>query len=104
LSDTADAASQTRDWLATRSASRHLAALQRHQRAEIVAAQAQMYSRLGLDMHLALINGAAGLVSFRDGKPFSVGGFTVRGYRIVEMDFLADPERLGRLDLTILGD
>jgi RNA polymerase sigma factor (sigma-70 family) len=72
--------------------------------AEIVAAQAQMYSRLGLDVHLALINGAVGLVSFRDGKPFSVGGFTVRGDRIVEMDFLADPERLGRLDLTILGD
>jgi RNA polymerase sigma-70 factor (ECF subfamily) len=71
---------------------------------EIVAAQAQMYSRLGLDIHLALINGAVGLVSFRDGKPFSVGGFTVRGGRIVEMDFLADPERLGRLDLTILGD
>jgi RNA polymerase sigma factor (sigma-70 family) len=72
--------------------------------AEMVAAQAQMYSGLGLDIHLALINGAVGLVSFRDGKPFSVGGFTVRGGRIVEMDFLADPERLGRLDLTILGD
>ena len=72
--------------------------------AESVAAQAQMYSRLGLDVRAALINGAVGLVSFRDGKPFSVGGFTVRGGRIVEMDFLADPERLGRLDLTILGD
>jgi RNA polymerase sigma factor (sigma-70 family) len=68
--------------------------------AEIVAAQAQMYSRLGLDVHLALINGAVGLVSFRDGKPFSVGGFTVRGDRIVEMDFLADPDRLAQLDLT----
>ncbi len=72
--------------------------------AESVAAQAQMYSRLGLDVRAALINGAVGLVSFRDGKPFSVGGFTVRGGRIVEMDFLADPERLGGLDLTILGD
>jgi RNA polymerase sigma factor (sigma-70 family) len=72
--------------------------------AELVAAQAQMYSRLGLDVRLALINGAVGLVSFRDGKPFSVGGLTVRGRRIVEMDFLADPDRLGQLDLTILGD
>jgi hypothetical protein len=27
---------------------------------------------------------------------------TVRGGRIVEMDFLADPERLAALDLTIL--
>ena len=34
--------------------------------------------------------------------PFSVGGLTVRGGRIVEIDILADPERLSRLDLTIL--
>jgi hypothetical protein len=36
----------------------------------------------------------------RDGRPFSVGGFTVSGGRIVEMDILADPERLSRLDLS----
>ena len=35
-------------------------------------------------------------------QPFSVGGFTVRDGRIVAMDILADPERLRRLDLTIL--
>jgi hypothetical protein len=29
--------------------------------------------------------------------------FTVRRRRIVEIDALADPERLRRLDLTILG-
>ena len=41
----------------------------------------------------------------RDGEPFSVGAFTIRGGRIVEIDILADPERLRRLDLTILdGD
>ena len=70
--------------------------------AEKVASQAQMYSRFGLDMRPALINGAVGLVTFRDGRPFSVGGFTVRGGRIVEMDWLADPERLSRLDLALL--
>jgi RNA polymerase sigma-70 factor, ECF subfamily len=43
-------------------------------------------------------------VSMRDGEPFSIGGVTVRGGKIVEMDFLADPERLRRLDLTILDD
>jgi RNA polymerase sigma-70 factor (ECF subfamily) len=63
-----------------------------------------MYSRLGLDIRPALINGTAGLVTFHEGRPFSVGGFTVRGGKIVEMDFLADPERLGRLDLTVLPD
>jgi hypothetical protein len=51
----------------------------------------------------ALVNGAAGLVATRDGQPFSVGGFTVRG-KIVEIDILADPARLAELDLKILDD
>jgi len=70
--------------------------------AEAVAAQAKMYSRLDLVVHPALVNGAVGLVSTRDGRPFSVGGITVRDGKIVEMDWLADPERLAQLDLTIL--
>jgi hypothetical protein len=52
-------------------------------------------------MQPALINGAAGLVSTRDGQPFSVGGYTVRDRRIVEIDILADPAGLRQLDLTI---
>ena len=72
--------------------------------AEAVAGQAQMYSRLGLVVHSALINGAVGAVTTRDGQPFSVGAITVRDGRIVEMDWLADPERLALLDLTILDD
>ena len=55
-------------------------------------------------MRRALVNGAAGIVAFRDGRPFSVGAFTVRNGRIVEIDFLADPERIAQLDLTELGD
>ena len=55
-------------------------------------------------MRPALVNGAAGAVSTRDGEPFSVGGVTVRGGKIVEIDILADPERLRQLDLTILDD
>ncbi len=69
-----------------------------------VARQAQGYSRLGLLVQPALVNGVAGAVSTLDGEPFSVGGFTVRDGRIVAIDILADPERLGRLDLTILED
>ncbi len=71
---------------------------------EAVAGQAAFYSQLGLEMKPALINGAVGLVTMRDGRPFSVGAFTVRRGRIVEMDWLADAERLGELDLTILDD
>src|SRR3954447_15383813 len=46
--------------------------------AEAVAGQAFTYSQLGLVTRPALINGAVGVVTTRDGEPFSVGGFTVR--------------------------
>jgi RNA polymerase sigma-70 factor, ECF subfamily len=72
--------------------------------AEAVARQALSYSQMGLLIRPALVNGAAGIVTFRDGEPFSVGGYTVRNRKIVEIDFLADRERLRQLDLTILDD
>jgi RNA polymerase sigma factor (sigma-70 family) len=72
--------------------------------AEAVVSNAVTYSRMGLVMHPALINGAVGMVTTRDGKPFSIGAVTVRDGKIVEMDFLADSERLARMDLKILGD
>ena len=71
--------------------------------AEAVATQAQSYSRLGLEMHPALVNGAPGLVTTRGGELFSVGGFTIRRGRIVAMDILADPARLAALDVSALG-
>jgi RNA polymerase sigma factor (sigma-70 family) len=70
--------------------------------ARAVAGQALFYSRLGLDIRPVLVNGAVGAVALRDGEPFSVGAVTVRGGKIVELDFLADPERLRELDLTVL--
>jgi RNA polymerase sigma factor (sigma-70 family) len=72
--------------------------------AAAVAGQAAVYSQLGLVIRPALINGAVGIVTTRDGRPFSVGAFTVRGGKIVELDFLADATRLRELDLTILDD
>jgi RNA polymerase sigma-70 factor (ECF subfamily) len=63
-----------------------------------------MWSRADLSLRRALINGAAGIVSLRDGRPFSVGAPIVRNGRIVELDFLADPDRLAQLDLTVLLD
>jgi RNA polymerase sigma factor (sigma-70 family) len=70
--------------------------------AATVASQALAYSRLGLLIQPALINGVPGAVTTRDGQPFSVGAFTVRGGKIVTLDILADPARLRQLDLTIL--
>jgi RNA polymerase sigma-70 factor (ECF subfamily) len=70
--------------------------------AAAVAGQAQLYSQMGLVPRPALVNGVPGIVSLRDGEPFSVGAFTVRGRRIVAIDILADPERLRGLDLSAL--
>jgi ketosteroid isomerase-like protein len=75
----------------------------RFEGAETVARQALMWSRVDLTLQKALINGAAGIVAMRDGQPFSVAAITVRAGRIVEMDILADPARLSRLDLAVLG-
>jgi RNA polymerase sigma factor (sigma-70 family) len=70
--------------------------------AAAVAGQALSYAQIGLDVRPALINGVAGAVAFRQGQPFSIGAVTVRNGKIVELDFLADQERLRELDLTIL--
>jgi RNA polymerase sigma factor (sigma-70 family) len=65
--------------------------------------RARSYATLGAVGHIVLVNGAVGTVTFVDGKPFSVGSVVVRGGRIVEIDFLGDPARLARLDLSFLG-
>jgi RNA polymerase sigma factor (sigma-70 family) len=70
--------------------------------ADVVARQALTYARLALEVRDVLVNGVAGGVSIRNGRPFSLGSFTIRGGRIVTMEFLADPARLAELDLTAL--
>jgi hypothetical protein len=70
--------------------------------ANAVAEAALAFASLDLRVQAALINDAAGAVSTHEGEPFSVLGFTVRGRRIAEIDILADPERLRRLDLSDL--
>ena len=75
--------------------------------AENVAGQALAYSRRreGRLVRPALVNGAPGFVSRTpDGRPFSVVGITVAGGRIVEIDILADPLRLAKLDLAETED
>jgi RNA polymerase sigma-70 factor (ECF subfamily) len=72
--------------------------------AEAVAGRALTFSRIDLTMRRALINGAAGMVSFLHGEPFSIAAFTIADGAIAEIDFLADPERIARLDLAVVGD
>lgn len=69
-----------------------------------VAGQALVFDQPSALVRPALVNGAAGVVVTLGGHPFAVMGFTVSRGRIVEIDVLADPERLGRLDLAVLDD
>ena len=69
-----------------------------------VAEQALTFARLSPFVRPALVNGAAGVVVAPRGRPFSVMAFTVTQGKIVAIDGLADPERLGRLDLAVLDE
>ena len=70
--------------------------------AAAVAERAMTYARLSPLVRPALVNGTAGVVVAPAGRVIAVMAFTVSDGRIVEMDTLNDPERLARLDLTVL--
>src|SRR5262249_44752605 len=72
--------------------------------AQAVAKQALNFARLSPLVRQGLVNGGAGVVVAPGGQPHSVMGFTVRQGKIAEIDILADPQRLGRLDLTFLDE
>jgi RNA polymerase sigma factor (sigma-70 family) len=63
-------------------------------------AQAQRYAPLGKFARPVLVNGGPGLLVARQGQPLALMAATVRGDVITEIDILADPDRLARLDLT----
>jgi RNA polymerase sigma factor (sigma-70 family) len=70
--------------------------------AAAVAGQALSFARLTPFARPALVNGAAGVVAATRGRPISVMAFTITDGKIVAIDILTDPERLRRLDLTVL--
>ena len=59
-----------------------------------------MFDQPSARLRSVLVNGAAGVVVTVDGEPFAVMAFTVSGGRIVEIDVLADADRLNRLDVA----
>lgn len=70
-----------------------------------VATSALTFRRAAANATRTLVNGLPGGVAWLpDGRPFAVLAFTVVGGRIVEIDVLADPERLARLDLAAFAD
>ncbi len=52
----------------------------------------------------ALVNGAVGAVWAAGGQPRVVFSFTITRGKIVEIDLVADPERLRQLNLVVLDN
>jgi hypothetical protein len=71
--------------------------------AAAVARQALIGALPTAQLHPALVNGAAGVVVTVRGRPFAVLGFTVTDGRIVEIDAIADPDRVRRIAASVLG-
>jgi RNA polymerase sigma-70 factor (ECF subfamily) len=71
--------------------------------AETVARNARMFGPTSPLFHPVLVNGGAGVVLVEAGELKSITGFTVVSGRIVAIDVLADPERLGAYDLSFLN-
>ncbi len=73
--------------------------------AQAVASNAMTFRAVAANATRTLVNGTPGGVAWTpDGRPFAVISFTVAGGRIVEIDILADPERLASLDLVRVSD
>jgi len=72
--------------------------------AAAVARQALIGALPAAHLHPALVNGAAGVVVTVGGRPFAVMGFTVAGGKIVEIDAIADPERVRRIAAAVISD
>ena len=58
----------------------------------------------GAQLHPVLVNGTPGVIIVVRGRPFAIMGFTVAGGRIVEIDAIADPERVHRIAAAVLND
>jgi RNA polymerase sigma factor (sigma-70 family) len=67
-----------------------------------VVAQARRFAPLARFAHPVLVNGTPGFLIARGGQPVALIGLAIRDGKITEIDILADPERLSRLDLTDL--
>jgi RNA polymerase sigma factor (sigma-70 family) len=72
--------------------------------AAAVAKQALIGALPGAELHPALVNGTAGMVITVYGRPYAVMGFTVADGKIVEIDAIADPERVERIAAAVLGE
>jgi RNA polymerase sigma factor (sigma-70 family) len=52
----------------------------------------------------ALVNGAVGVVLAPRGKLFRVLSFTLKDGKVTQIEVIGDPERLGQLEISVMGD
>lgn len=72
--------------------------------AQAVAEQAMSFRRFAETATRILVNGIPGGIAWApDGSPFAILALTVKGGRIVEIEVLADPDRLSQLNLTAVA-
>ena len=69
--------------------------------ARIWAKGAVAFSRFARFVEPALVNGAAGLVFAPGGRLSRALSFKIAGGKVVEVEIIADPERLRHLDLIL---
>jgi RNA polymerase sigma factor (sigma-70 family) len=72
--------------------------------AAAVAGQALLGALPAAELHPALVNGAAGVVITVRGRPYAVMGFTVADGKIIEIDAIADPDRVSRIATAVLSN
>ncbi|MEU0934435.1 MULTISPECIES: RNA polymerase sigma factor SigJ [unclassified Embleya] len=66
------------------------------------AQRAALFRQPGVVVRAVLVNGSPGALVERDGRPVSVMGFAIARGRIVGIQILLDPDRLGAMDLAAL--
>jgi RNA polymerase sigma-70 factor (ECF subfamily) len=66
-----------------------------------VAGQAMRFAPLAQFARPVLVNGSPGFVAYIDGRVMSLMSATIIDDRIVEINILADPERLARIELPV---
>jgi hypothetical protein len=69
---------------------------------QAVAARALTVHHPDAVIHPALVNGAAGVIVTVYGQPVAILSLTIAHGKIVEMDALADPDRVPALAAAIL--
>jgi RNA polymerase sigma-70 factor (ECF subfamily) len=67
---------------------------------EAVLAEAKRFSALTPVARPAIVNGTAGAVVGRPGRPFAVVGVTIANGLITSLDFVVDPAKLARVEIS----